>query len=106
MELTIRYPIVLRIWWAWMWRYLLTAILTVVVSSIVGFFVGLGGQMLGIDQETLKYAGVATGVIIWFFLTILPIKLILNQKFGKYRVCVVAAEETEKTEPPPSTYTP
>jgi len=78
-----------KVWWAWAWRSMLTVL---ALSMLAGFFFGIMGALMGIEQNTVSTIAGLTGFCIGLYFTVFFIKRLMVKGFGKYRLQVVEKE--------------
>lgn len=96
MELEITFGRIMRVWWAWFWRNVLILIfgllpISLVIGMIVGFVLGLAG----LHPSSIRGFSMALGMFLGIAASIVPIWLILGERFGNFRLVLVAVDETD-----------
>lgn len=85
-EVEVKISLVMRIYWAWIWR---TALLSMTLGFVLGVVIGLFGRMFGIDAGTVYLVSGSAGVILGIASSIKMFSKVLNMRFGKYRIAVI-----------------
>lgn len=97
MELEITFGRLMRVWWAWFWRNVLILIfgllpVSLVLGLIVGFLMGLAGVQPGVG----RWISMGLGMLVGAVASIIPIWLILGERYGNFRLVLVAAEGEDR----------
>jgi len=101
----------IKIWWAFLWRFALATIGAFISAFIFGLFfggiLGMGIHMSGneiADYEALLYnTGYVLGIVIYITFTIVPIYFLLNKKFKDFSLVLVRNEDVENLNQPEHT---
>lgn len=96
MELEITFGRIIRVWWAWFWRNVLILIfgllpVSLAVGMIIGFLMGLAGLHPG----AIRGFSMALGMLLGAAASVVPIWLILGERYGNFRLVLVAADEAD-----------
>lgn len=86
MELELTTKRLLRIWWAYFWRSVVTMLGAMLISGIIGFFAALILQIFGVSLESAQLPLQVLGGAIGLVMTIIPIQLMLENDFGEFRL--------------------
>lgn len=90
-------PRVLRVWWAYFWRSLVTFlamfIVVLLVSFALGVLLGLLLPMIGLEQEHVqglaRLSGFVLGIMAGLLSSAIPLWLILGKNFGEFRLALI-----------------
>lgn len=93
MELEITWGRILRVWWEYLWRSILTWIGLMVASVFVGIAMGIVMSYTGSEIEALQPYIQAGGFLAALLSSIIPIGLILGKTFGRFRLVLVDAND-------------
>ena len=80
---------VVPIWWAYLWRYILAVLGSFVVAAGVGLVLGVWIGLQGYTIEQARPALYAVGFAISLLTPIVPLRLIIGRKYGRYRLILV-----------------
>lgn len=95
-ELEVTWPRLLRVWWEWFWRNLLTTLGVLIVATVIGALSGAVLGAVGATEDTLQLVAAIIGTLVAVAATVIPIGLILNKDIGGFRLAIVSrAEETD-----------
>lgn len=79
-----------RVWWSYLWRNLVA----ILGASILGFVIGFGFHfviaMAGGDVDASRPFIVALNVAIGLAVSVIPVKMILNKDYGRFRLVLIA----------------
>jgi len=90
MELEVTWKRLLRIWWAYLWRSLVTMLGAIVISAVVGFFIGLILQIFGINVAEAQLPLQILGGAIGLSMSIIPLQLVLEKDFGEFKLVLLS----------------
>ena len=94
MELQTTWRITVRVWWAYIWRWLLTTIVMLILSFGVGALLQSVTRLLSLPAELMTSVGRVVGWMLGLSATIVPFRFILGKRYGGFRLIVVPAEST------------
>lgn len=94
----------IKIWWAFLWRFALATlgafisafIFGLILGSILGMGIYMSGNEIQDYEAMLENTGFVLGVVIYIAFTIVPIYLILNKKFKGFRLILIDDEDYER----------
>jgi hypothetical protein len=74
------------------WRSLIAIVAAMIAVCIVGFVIGFLMGALGADAETITLVTTPIGAVIGLALSIVPLRMILNNDFGECRLVICVDE--------------
>jgi ABC-type sugar transport system permease subunit len=88
---------VLKVWWAYFWRSLVTFlamfVIVILVSIALGIFLAMLLPMVGLDaehvQRLVRLAGFVLGFLAGLLSSAIPLWLILGKDFGEFRLALI-----------------
>lgn len=88
---------VLKVWWAYFWRSLVTFlamfIIVILVSIVMGVLLALLLPLVGLDAEHVQNLARLSGFLLGFVAGLLssaiPLWLILGKDFGEFRLALI-----------------
>jgi|GEM_PF-544480 len=94
----------IKIWWAFLWRFSLSVLGALICSFIVGAIIGgilgtvihFSGYDIANYSAHLEMTGYVIGVLVYLAFTIIPVYYLLNKKFGNFSLILVKNEDIEK----------
>jgi len=90
MELVVTWKRLLRIWWAYLWRSLITILGAGVISFFIGLFTGLVLQYFGVNVNEARLPLQIMGGAIGLFMSVIPLQLVLEKDFGEFRIALLS----------------
>jgi len=87
MELEITWKRAVSVWWAYLWRNLVTAIVAAIAGMFLGFFLGLIASALGVPVQAIRPLCALLGFAIGLTASVVPVKLILGKDSGSFGWC-------------------
>jgi len=98
MEKEITWPIVIRVWWAYLWRSIIIVFFgTMIFGFLLGITLGFILGALGVGPELGKPIVYAISIGASIFLSILPIRSILGTEFNDFKLTVIEKPKQEQT---------
>lgn len=90
----------MRVWWAYFWRSLMTLLAGFIVifltGLLFGLLFGLAMPALGLDKQALQGISQTLGTVLGFILgllsSVIPMWLILGRDFGEFRLALITYE--------------
>jgi hypothetical protein len=103
----------IKIWWAFLWRFSLSVLAAVICSFIIGAVIGgvlgtvihFSGYDIANFSAQLEMTGYVIGILVYLAFTIIPVYYLLNKKFGDFSLILVKNEDIEKLTRPEMTKT-
>jgi len=92
MELEITWGRAARVWFAYVWRNLLTLVLAVILGGILGLVVGILANAVGMPREAGQRLTVVLSALVGIGVSIIPIRMILGKDFGEFRLVLLSNE--------------
>lgn len=89
MELEVTWGRLVRIWWAYVWRNLITLVVVLIGGMVLGGIIGFIMGLAGADKSTIRLVTMPLGAIIGLAASFVPLKLILGKDFGEFRLLLV-----------------
>ena len=83
MEIVATWDKVFRVWWALVWRWLLCWLTAIIIVAMLGSKVI---PALGLSQTTERWLDAIIVIPICIFITVLPVKMVINKKYGHFRL--------------------
>ena len=84
---------VVRVWWALVWRNIIAVIIAMIIGGVIGALLGLVFGIMGVPQNIIEIIAGIVGAIIGLGVSLIPVKMILNKDFGKFRLAIVPKHE-------------
>ena len=75
---------VVRVWWVW--RNIIAMIIAMIIGGVIGALLGLVFGIMGVPQNIIGIIAGIVGAIIGLGVSLIPVKMILNKDFGKFRL--------------------
>jgi len=97
-ELEVTWARLLRVWWEWFWRNLLTTIGVLIVATVIGALSGVVLGAVGATEDTLQMVAAVIGTLVAVTATVIPLGLILNKDIGGFRLAIVSREDEPGSE--------
>ena len=92
MELEVTWRRAVRVWWAYLWRAILSTVVAMIIGAIAGAILGVVIAVLGAPARLIQIIGYPLGLVIGLPISLVPIKLILGKDFGDFRLVLLAKE--------------
>jgi hypothetical protein len=89
----------IKIWWAYLWRYFVTAVFSIPVAAAIGYLLMPKLAEHGVHVSFIKVAGYALGAILTLFVPIIPLRLIIGKEFKGFRLALVRSSSSGKELP-------
>jgi hypothetical protein len=99
MELEITWPRLVRLWWAYLWRNLLTTVVAMIFGAFVGGILGAIMGAAGFSIQTIQIVGFPIGLIIGLVASLAPMRLILGRNYGEFRLVLLATDRSNAEGP-------
>lgn len=103
MELEITWSRAIRVWLAWLWRFLIALIVASAIVIVLGFVTGpiVVPLMvrLGFQDGTIRQSGAifayVFGSVAYLLAFIVPLKAILGKKLGTFRLVLLGEDKPD-----------
>ena len=92
MELEITWSRVIRVWGAYLWRYLIALVVAIIIGAIIGFILGLVGAAIGIPTGITALVAGILGGLLGLVGCIIPLKMILGKNYGEFRLVLLSTD--------------
>jgi hypothetical protein len=89
----------IKIWWAYLWRYFVTAVLSIPVAAAIGYLLIPKLAEHGLQVSFIRVAGYALGAILTLLTPIIPLRLIIGKEFKGFRLALVRSSSSGKELP-------
>lgn len=88
-ELTPVWNHIIHIWWAHLWRILVSFIVAFFVSFSVSFLLAMILSLFRVPINIIAVIAYPIAALIWLGITIFPMKMIIGKKFNGFRLVIV-----------------
>jgi hypothetical protein len=99
MELEITWSRVIRIWWSFFWRNLICIVVTMLIGMVFGFIVGFIMGAMGFPPRVIMFVTGPIGLVMGLAISVVPLKLILGEDYGEFRLVLLAKQEQPQVAP-------
>jgi hypothetical protein len=95
MELEITWRRAARIWLSYLWRNLIAIVVATLIGMIAGGIIGFIMGGLGFEVRTIQLVVAPLGGVIGLLISIVPMKIILGNDFGEFRLVLLAKDSAQ-----------